>query len=108
MINGAVPPKIYFDSGPFIYLKNYPQDVFSSLWNNFARMIKDAEIISSSEVLRELEDYDDEIAIWAKANKQIFIKPTLDEQKLVVQILAKHSDLVRQEAILLGKPHADL
>lgn len=100
-------PKYIFDSGPFIWLKNYPQDVFSSLWNNFARMIEDAEIISSSEVLRELEDYDDEIAVWAKANKQIFIKPSLDEQQLVRQILAKHPDLVKEEAILLGKPYAD-
>jgi hypothetical protein len=100
-------PKYIFDSGPFIYLKNYPQDVFSSLWNNFERMIKDAEIISSSEVLRELEDYDDEIAIWAKANKQIFIKPSLNEQQLVRQILAEHPDLVKEEAILLGKPYAD-
>ena len=88
-------PKYIFDSGPFIYLKNYPQDVFSSLWENFSRMIKDAEIISSSEVLRELEDYDDEIAVWAKANKQIFIKPNIEEQLLVQQILAKHPDLVK-------------
>lgn len=100
-------PKYIFDSGPFIYLKNYPQDVFSTLWNNFAKMIKDAVIISSSEVLRELEDYDDEIAVWAKANKQIFIKPSLDEQQLVRQILARHPDLVREEAILVGKPYAD-
>ncbi len=100
-------PKYIFDSGPFIYLKNYPQDVFSSLWGNFSRMIKNAEIISSSEVLRELEDYDDEIAVWAKANKQIFIKPNLEEQQLVRQILSKHPDLVNEEAILLGKPYAD-
>jgi hypothetical protein len=100
-------PKYIFDSGPFIYLKNYPQDVFSSLWSNFERMIKDAEIISSIEVFRELEDYDDEIAVWAKNNKQIFIKPSLDEQQLVRQILAKHPDLVKEEAILLGKPYAD-
>ena len=100
-------PKYIFDSGPFIYLKNYPQDVFSTLWNNFAKMIKDAVIISSSEVLRELEDYDDEIAVWAKANKQIFIKPSLDEQQLVRQILVRHPDLVREEAILVGKPYAD-
>ncbi len=100
-------PKYIFDSGPFIYLKNYPQDVFSSLWENFSRMIKDAEIISSSEVLRELEDYDDEMAVWAKAHKQIFIKPSIGEQQLVRQILARHPDLVKEEAILLGKPYAD-
>lgn len=100
-------PKYIFDSGPFIDLKNYPGDVFSSLWDNFTQMINDGEIISSSEVFRELEDYDDEIAAWAKQNKNVFIKPTLEEQVQVQKILEKHPDLVKEEAILLGKPYAD-
>jgi hypothetical protein len=100
-------PKYVFDSGPFIGLKNYPPDVFSSLWSNFSQLIQDGNIISSSEVLREIENYDDEIAEWAKLNRQIFIKPTIEEQILVQQILAKHPDLVKEEAILLGKPYAD-
>ena len=100
-------PKYIFDTGPFIDLKNYPRDVFSSLWENFTEMINDAEIISSSEVFRELEDYDDEIANWAKQNKNLFIKPTLEEQIQVQKILEKHPDLVKEEAILLGKPYAD-
>ncbi len=100
-------PKYIFDSGPFIDLKNYPPDVFPTLWNNFSRLIKDGDVISSSEVLREIENYDDEIAEWAKLNKQIFIKPAIEEQILVQQILAKHPDLVKEEAILLGKPYAD-
>jgi hypothetical protein len=100
-------PKYIFDSGPFIGLKSYPVDIFSTLWNNFSQMIDSATIISSSEVLRELEDYDDEIAVWAKTNKKVFIKPSLEEQQLVRRILARHPDLVKEEAILLGKPYAD-
>jgi hypothetical protein len=100
-------PKYIFDTGPFIDLKNYPGDVFTSLWENFTQMINDGEILSSSEVFRELEDYDDEIANWAKQNKNVFIKPTLEEQTEVQRILEKHPDLVKEEAILLGKPYAD-
>lgn len=100
-------PKYIFDTGPFIDLKNYPRDVFTSLWENFKQMISEGEILSSSEVFRELEDYDDEIAAWAKQNKNIFIKPTLEEQVEVRKILEKHPDLVKEEAILLGKPYAD-
>jgi hypothetical protein len=100
-------PKYIFDTGPFIDLKNYPGDVFSSLWENFTQMINDGEIISSSEVFRELEDYDDEIAAWAKQNKSVFIKPSLEDQAQVIKILEKHPDLVKEEAILLGKPYAD-
>lgn len=100
-------PKYIFDSGPFIDLKNYPDDVFTSLWENFTQMINDGEILSSSEVFRELEDYDDEIAAWAKLHKNTFIKPTIEEQVEVQRILEKHPDLVKEEAILLGKPYAD-
>jgi len=70
-------------------------------------MINDGEILSLSEVFRELEDYDNEIASWAKQNKNVFIKPTLEEQTEVQRILEKHPDLVKEEAILLGKPYAD-
>ena len=80
-------PKYIFDSGPFIHLKNYPQDIFPTLWSNFSHLIMDGDIISSTEVLRELENYEDEIAKWAKQNKQIFIKATIEEQIFVQQIL---------------------
>jgi hypothetical protein len=43
----------------------------------------------------------------AKLNKSTFINPTLEEQAEVQRILGKHPDLVKEEAILLGKPYAD-
>ena len=100
-------PRYIFDSGPFIDLKNYPDDVFTSLWKNLNQMIREGGIVSSSEVLRELEDYDDEIAMWAKSNRRIFAKPTMEEQADVRRILAMHPDLIKEEAILMGKPQAD-
>ena len=99
--------KYIFDSGPFIDLKNYRDDIFTTLWDNLVCMINNGEILSSSEVLRELEDYDDEIAIWAKTNKKIFIKPSIEEQIEVQKILAEYPGLVKEEAILIGKPYAD-
>ncbi len=99
--------KYIFDSGPFIDLKNYPIDIFTTLWDNILQMIKNGDIISSSEVLRELENYDDEIATWAKTQKKIFKKPSINEIETVKIILAKHPDLVKQENVLSGKPYAD-
>jgi len=99
--------KYIFDSGPFIDLKNYPTDIFTTLWDNISQMIENGQIISSSEVLRELENYDDEIAIWAKTQKKIFTKPTVSELEMVKQILNIHPELVKQENILSGKPYAD-
>jgi len=100
-------PKYVFDSGSLIDLKNYPNDVFTSLWDNFSQMIADGEIISSSEVLRELQDYDDDIGKWAKTEKKIFVKPSIDEQLEVKEILAKYPNLVKESYILSGQPYAD-
>ena len=97
---GLFTPKYVFDTGPFINLKNYPNDVFTSLWDNFLQMIEEDEIISSSEVLRELQDYDDEIAVWAKTQKKIFVRPSIDEQLEVQKILAKYPNLVKEESVL--------
>lgn len=104
---GLFKPKYVFDSGSLIDLKNYPTDVFTSLWDNFTQMIDADEIISSSEVLRELQDYDDEIGKWAKTQRKIFVKPSMDEQLEVQKILAKYPNLVKEEAILSGQPYAD-
>jgi hypothetical protein len=100
-------PKYVFDTGPFIDLKNYPHDVFATLWTNFDQLIRNGHIISSTEVLRELHAYDDGMAEWANANRRIFVRPSVDEQAEVRAILRKHPELIRQEAILLGKPQAD-
>lgn len=100
--------KYVFDSGPFIDLNNYPPDVFSSFWDNMNQMLKDAEIISSIEVFREIENYNDEfVAEWARKNKKYFLKPSLEEQELSKEILAKFPNLIKEDSILLGKPLAD-
>lgn len=100
--------KYVFDSGPFIDLNNYPPDVFSSFWEKLNLMLKDGEIISSTEVLRELENYNDEfVAEWTKKNKKYFLKPSLEEQELSKEILLKFPNLIKEDAILLGKPIAD-
>lgn len=96
-----------FDSGPLIDLKNYPRDIFPTIWNQLEQMFEDGNIISCHEVLREVEDYDDEIATWAKSNKGYFHRPSLDEQSIVAKILKKHPELVRQSNIVSGKPVAD-
>ncbi len=100
-------PKYIFDSGPFIDMKQYPNDVFTTLWDNFFIMLQEGQIISSSEVLRELKDYDDEIGYLAKSNSHIFVKPTIEEQTFVQEVLARFPELLKRKNILAGKPIAD-
>lgn len=100
--------KYVFDSGPFIDLNNYPPDIFLTFWDKLNEMLKEAEIISSIEVYRELEDYNDEfVAEWTKKNKKYFLKPSLEEQQLAKEILAKFPNLIKEDTILAGKPLAD-
>lgn len=99
--------KFIFDSGPFIELKSYPKDVFVTLWGNLEHLIGRGKIISSSEVLREIGNYEDEIGAWAKANKIIFERPTEPEQYLVSEMLSKYPDMVKKKNILSGKADAD-
>lgn len=96
-----------FDSGPLIDLKNYPRDIFPTIWNQLEKMFSDGQIISCYEVFREIENYDDTIAEWAKEHKEHFSKPSIDEQNVVATILRRHPELVRQNNIVSGKPVAD-
>lgn len=100
-------PIYVFDSGPFIDLKNYPRDIFPSIWSKFEGMLSTGHIISSMEVCRELINYDDEIADWAYGNKHYFHKPTLAEQRIAARILTDHPEIIKQAKILSGKPAAD-
>lgn len=100
--------KYVFDSGPFIDLNNYPPDVFQTFWDKLNEMLKHGEIISSIEVFREIEDYNDEfVAEWSKNNKKYFLKPTIEEQELTKEILKLFPNLIKEDTILSGKPQAD-
>lgn len=107
MILGNNHKQYVFDSGPLIDLKNYPRDIFPTIWGQLEQMFQSGQIISCHEVLREIENFDDEIAAWAKGNKDYFHRPSLDEQRTVAGILKKHPELVRQANIVSGKPVAD-
>jgi len=96
-----------FDSGPLIDLKNYPRDIFPTVWSQLEYMFQSGRITSCHEVYREIENFDDEIASWVKNNKDYFHRPSLSEQRIVTSILAKHPELIRQSNIVSGKPVAD-
>ena len=100
--------KYVFDSGPFIQMKEYPPDIFTGLWVKFDQLIGRGEIISCSEVYKEIAEYDDQIGKWAQGNKGLFLKPDINEQKIAREVLQKFPNLVNQnKAVLTGKPIAD-
>ena len=70
------PLKVYcFDTSTFIELWNvtHRPKTFPSLWKDIEKIIGAKKIISSVEVLNELQARDDDLFAWAVKNKQGFL-----------------------------------
>ena len=99
-----------FDTGPFVVLfKHYYRNRFPSLWERFDASIEAGLIVSTREVLREVEDQDDELLEWAKGAAELFTTPTASEGAFVAQIYAEaHFQAnIEQQKILRGGKNAD-
>ena len=100
-------PHYVFDAGPLIDLKYYPREIFPSLWENLQKMADSGQIISCSEVFREVSESGDEASQWAEQNRKIFKRPSLGEQEIIQKILLKHPELIRKRNRLAGRAVAD-
>jgi hypothetical protein len=100
-----------FDNGPFSTLfRNYYRKTFRTLWENFDALVASGSIISTREVLRELEDSADEaLRDWAKAHHDLFTTPTAPEGLFVAKIyaVAHFQHNIEQQKILKGGKMAD-
>ena len=70
------PLEVYcFDTSTFIELWNvtHRQKTFPSLWKDIEIIITAKKIVSSVEVLNELQMRDDDLFAWAMKNKQGFL-----------------------------------
>ncbi|MCK4820763.1 DUF4411 family protein, partial [bacterium] len=56
-----------------LWRRNYPRDIFKSLWNEIEDLISYRRLVAPREVLKELEKQDDELLVWAKKNLEMFI-----------------------------------
>ena len=100
--------KYVFDTGVWIDLfKHYPETTFSGLWKNFKDLLSQQRILSSSEVLRELKSHEDMVYKKAKDIDHVFSKPTIEEMKLIKELVNKYPYLVSARNINNGAPVAD-
>ena len=79
-----------FDSGPLSSLfRNYYPKTFKSLCNYFHELVADGSIVSTREVLREIEDSSlENLREWADNNRHLFATPTAAEGAFVGKIYA--------------------
>lgn len=100
-----------FDTSPLSALfKNFYRDQFPSLWERFDELIADGDIISTREVLREIEDGPvPALREWSAQNREVFTTPTADEGRFVARIygVAHFQQNIEQQKLLNGGNNAD-
>ena len=76
------------------WARDYPQEVFPSLWDNLADSIKAGVLKCSEEVYVEIEKKDDGLHDWLKARKQVLVPIDEEIQATVLELLTAYPRLV--------------
>lgn len=89
--------------------RHYYPERFPSLWQRFDAMAEVGNLVSVSEVAKELDGQEDRLSQWVKDNKEFFHSPTTPEMTFVAKIfeVPHFQGLIRQQERLQGKPVAD-
>jgi hypothetical protein len=82
----------------------YPPEFFPSLWANLDHLVREQRLLTSDEVLHELERKTDDLHLWVKERKQICVALTDEVQGEVAAILGAFPTLVDSRT---GKSFAD-
>jgi predicted nucleic acid-binding protein len=76
------------------WVRDYPEEVFPSLWEKLEECIASGRVRCSEEVYVELEKKDDGIHDWLKKHKQVVVPINEEIQRIVAELLAEHPRLV--------------
>ena len=95
------------DTNVFIQLRQYPREIFVSLWEALEESIDGGIFTSVDEVRKELSRSDGTISEWAKGYRSIFSKPSIEEQRMVLDIVTRFPAVMKEKNLLLGIPEAD-
>ena len=100
-----------FDTSPLSALfKNFYRNRFPSLWERFDDLVANGQIVSTREVLREIEDGATEsLREWVAQNQRLFTVPTAAEGAFVTEIylIPRFRQNIEQQKILKGGKNAD-
>jgi hypothetical protein len=84
--------------------RNYPPDVFPTLWRRIEELIDAGTIMASEEVYVELAKKDDDLHAWIQRRKVMLVPPDEAIQRKVSELLGKYPRLVDT---LKGRSQAD-
>ena len=85
-----------FDTSAFLnpWNRDYPPDIFGSLWEGFDDLIQSENLIATEEVLIELQRKDDAVYQWASRRRHMFVPLYGHIQQAAIGILAKYPRLI--------------
>ena len=102
------PIQIYcIDSSILINLKNYPRDIFPTIWTKIENMADSGELISHKEAYKEIEKGRDFISQWCQKNKHIFRDIDDHQRKEFKKIEVRYDKDYFQRMINKDGPWAD-
>lgn len=89
-------PRYCLDTNVLIdaWVRKYPIEVFPAVWERMDKAISDGMLISSEEVLAELERKADDLHRWAKARKHMFMPLDGTIQTEVKALLRRYGRLI--------------
>jgi Domain of unknown function (DUF4411) len=100
-----------FDNSPLsVLFRNFYRNRFPTLWRRFDALVAGGEVLSTREVMREIEDGPIEsLRTWAGNNEQIFSIPTAEEGAFVAEIFAidHFQQNIERQKLLKGGHNAD-
>lgn len=83
----------------------YPTEIFPNVWQQLGKLVETGRLLSSEEVLRELEKKEQDVVhAWAVAHHKMFVAPVESIQKEVTKIMEEFPKLVDERT---GKSFAD-
>ena len=74
--------------------RSYPRPHFDVVWKLVERLVEEDRLLSVEDVFIEIDAQDDEVAVWARARRHIFLPLIEDIQKQARAILATHPTLI--------------
>ena len=85
-----------FDASVFInaWQRDYPPDVFPTMWNNMENLAADFGIVTPEEVRVELERKDDAVLKWILGRPHVLIPIDASIQLAVTEILRQYPRLI--------------
>lgn len=86
------------------WVRWYPPDIFSGVWDRLDALVADGALVSSEEVMREIERKEDSLYLWAKKHQDMFLPLTQGVQETTQQILEQFPTQVDSRP---GKSFAD-